>query len=58
MSKKQLNIRISETTAEWIEFLAVKYGSKTQVIEVAVALLYTQFVNEGPGDGEGPEDKR
>jgi len=44
--KKQLNVRISETTAEWIEFLMDKYGSKTQVIEVAVALLYTQFVNE------------
>jgi len=51
--KKQLNIRVSETTAEWIDFLAEQYGSKTQVIEVAVALLYTQFVNElTPGDEE------
>jgi len=53
MSKSQLNVRISETTAEWIEFLTDKYGSKTQVIEVAVALLYTQFINqESPVDQE------
>jgi len=43
--KKQLNIRVSETINEYIEYLAEKYGSKTKAVEVAVALLYTQFVN-------------
>jgi len=50
--KKQLNIRVSDTISHYIDFLAEKYGSKVQVIEVAVALLYTQFVNQ-----EEPKDK-
>ena len=54
MVKKQLNIRVSDTTEEWINFLTERYGSKTQVIEVAVALLYTQFVNtESPSERPG-----
>jgi len=51
--KNQINVRVSPTIREYIEFLAEKYGSITQVIEVAVALLYTQFINtESPDDIE------
>lgn len=49
--KKQFNVRVSEVTQERIDFLTEKYGTKTAVIEVAVTLLYTQFVNtESPKD--------
>ena len=46
MTKEQMNIRVSPAIREYIEFLVGKYGSITAVIEVAVALLYTKFVNE------------
>ena len=54
--KKQLNVRVSEVTEERIEFLAVKYGTKTAVVEVAITLLYTQFVNtESPRENNTAE---
>lgn len=50
--KKQINVRVSEETQNRLKFLTEKYGTTTAVIEVAVTLLYTQFVNT-----ESPKDK-
>lgn len=51
--KTQLNIRVSKVTKERIKFLTEKYGTKTAVVEVAITLLYTQFVNN-----ESPTEKK
>lgn len=50
--KKQINVRVSEETRNRLKFLTEKYGTTTAVIEVAITLLYTQFVNT-----ESPKDK-
>ena len=50
MGKTQINIRVSETIGEYIEFLTEPYGSKTKVIEVAVSLLYVQWINKHSTD--------
>ena len=52
MKKRQINIRLSQHTIDMINFLAEKYGNKTAVIDVAVGLLYSQFVN-----GNTPDNK-
>lgn len=55
MTKKQINVRVSPAIEDMIRFLTEKYGSITNVIEVAVSLLYTQYINSNsPVDrGEG-----
>jgi len=50
--KTQINVRVSPITHDRLEFLTEKYGTKTAVVEVAITLLYTQFVNT-----ESPKDK-
>lgn len=50
--KKQINVRLSEPGQEKLKYLVDQYGTQTIVLEVAISLLYTQFVYQDPKDQE------
>ena len=47
ISKKMTAYRLPEITRKQIEYLATKYGTKTNVIIMAVRDLYLKEVEEG-----------
>ena len=55
--KKQINVRLSEPTVEKLKFLVEQYGTQTMVLEVAIALLYSQFENQNAPIDDTTEKK-
>lgn len=52
MAKQQLNIRISLSTREMLDFLTKRHGTQSEAVAVAIALLYTRELEQGNHEGD------
>lgn len=51
MTKRQVNVRVSEGTRTKLDYLADRYGTQAEAIAVAIELLYTRELEQGIHEG-------